>query len=204
MSALKDFSKLFLRRFFWPLDAVGKKFYQALPSFIQAKLTTGNLQFTALILLFVVLWMGYFWPRNKLAQKQLAVIRWPYSVNKNLDMANVLFETGNLDKAKLTIQKAQSLYQLYKPLDMGGSMNKQLQEGQSLISQPANIQQQINHWETILSGKPNFRDVYLKLSLLYHQLWQDNKAREYWEKAFYLDPNNSKVKEVGKLINQED
>ncbi len=201
MSELKDFSKLFLRRFFWPLGVVGKKFYQSLPQVVQSQLTTDNLQLVTLISLFVVLWMGYFWPRNKLVYRQLAVVRWPYSVNKNLDMANVLFETGDLDKAKLAIEHAQPLYQFYKPIDMGGRISKRLQEGQELINQPTKIQKQINYWETILSGKPNFRDVYLKLSLLYHQLWQDDKAREYWGKAFYLDPNNPKVQEIGKVVN---
>ncbi len=202
MSELKDFSKLFLRRFFWPLGVISKKFYQFLPEPIKKYLTFEFIHAACLVLLFLVVWMGYFWPRNKLADKQLAVVRWPYSVNKNLDMANVLFETGNLDKAKLAIQRAQFLYQLYKPLDIGGRINKQLQEGQNLTSQPVKIQQQINYWETVLSGKPNFRDVYLKLSLLYFELWQDDRSREYWEKAFYLDPNNQKVKEIGKLINQ--
>lgn len=62
------------------------------------------------------------------------------------------------------------------------------------------IEKEIISWEKILETKPEYRDVFLRLSLLNWQLFQTDQAKIYWDKANYLDPNNLDVQKVGEII----
>ena len=62
------------------------------------------------------------------------------------------------------------------------------------------IQQEISALEKELENKPEYRDVLLKLALLNYQIMDNQKAEEYWQRANYLDPNNSEVQKVGEII----
>lgn len=46
----------------------------------------------------------------------------------------------------------------------------------------------------------NTRDVWLKLALLNWQIFDEEKAREYWQKAWFIDPNNEKVTSLRQVI----
>lgn len=199
MNDFKVFLILFFKRLFRPAAFVWQKAYQPLPQPIKKHLTLSNLQLFVLCFLFFVLLISYFLPRSKIDKNRLAVARWPLSIKKHVQMAKTFFENGNLEKAKLEITKAKKLYQFFKFFDFRGKAKKYLKEGENLINQPEAIKKKIDYWETVLKTKPNFRDVYLRLSLLYYQLYEDKKAKQAWEKAFYLDPNNEIVREVGRL-----
>lgn len=134
------------------------------------------------------------------AIRSLAVARWPNSISKHIELGKALFNLGDLPQAQTEIKLAQNLYKYWKMVDINGRLKKQIEEGDQYINQKVIIKSQIGQLETILRDKPHYRDVYLQLSILNYQLWQDEKAREYWNKAFYLDPNNEKVQEVGKKI----
>lgn len=68
------------------------------------------------------------------------------------------------------------------------------------LKQKAVIEQEISSWEKILQEEPSYRDVLLRLSLLNYQIYENEKAKAYWEKANYLDPNNADVQKVGEII----
>lgn len=68
------------------------------------------------------------------------------------------------------------------------------------LRQKAIIEQEISSWEKILETKPEYRDVLLRLALLNWKIYNYDKAKEYWEKADYLDPNNAEVQKVGEII----
>lgn len=200
MNDFKVFLILFFRRLFKPAILVGKKIYQQLPLSIKKHLTSSNFQLITVYCLLFTLLISYFLPRSKIDKNRLAVARWPLSIKKHVQMAKTFFENGSLEKAKLEITKAKKVYQFFKFFDFKGKAKKYLKEGESLINQPEAIKKKIDYWETVLKTKPNFRDVYLRLSLLYYQLYEDEKAKQTWEKAFYLDPNNEVVREVGKEL----
>lgn len=54
-----------------------------------------------------------------------------------------------------------------------------------------------------LNQRPNYRDLILKIAVLYWQLNETDKATKYYEMAKYLDPNNENVVEVGKLVTSD-
>lgn len=62
------------------------------------------------------------------------------------------------------------------------------------------IYEEIAKWEEVLAQKLGYRDVLLRLAVLHWQIYEDDTAREYFEEARALDPNNEVVKQVGKLI----
>lgn len=202
MIDFKVFLTLFFKRFLKPVNLVKEKVYQKIPSSIKSYLTTDNLQFFILALLLLLILSSYLWPKTKVDQTRIAVARWPFSVKKHVQLAKVFFENGDLKKARLEITKAKDLYQFLAIFDFKRKTKSTLETGELLINQPENIEEQINYWQTILKTKPDFRDAYLRLSLLYYQLQQDEKAKEAWQKAFYLDPNNEIVEEIGKLIGE--
>ena len=73
-------------------------------------------------------------------------------------------------------------------------------EYQESLRQKAIIELEIESSEKILQEKPSYGDILLKLSLLNYQIYENEKAKSYWEKADYLDPNNVEVQQVGKII----
>jgi len=202
MTDYQQFIFLFVKRSVQPSRLLAKKSYQLIPLPIKKYLTSYILHLISLAILFIILLVSYFWPRDNFINSQLAVIRWPYSIKKRLNLTKAFFDVGDLEKAKLEVKQTNNLYQSFKFIDLQGNLKQQLITTNDLINQPEKIKKQINFYETVLINKPNFRDVYLHLSLLYYQLWQDDKARENWQKAFYLDPNNEVVQEVGRLVNQ--
>ena len=57
-----------------------------------------------------------------------------------------------------------------------------------IASGPGRLQKEITAWEKVLTEQNESRDVLLRLSLLYYRLYEDETAKTYWQRAFYLDP----------------
>ncbi len=50
------------------------------------------------------------------------------------------------------------------------------------------IRQDINAWETTLTKEAETRNGLLQLAYLSWQIYEDNQAKAFWQRAFYLDP----------------
>lgn len=135
-------------------------------------------------------------------QSQLAASRWPLSVTAHLQMAKTYFNNNDLKNAKSELEKAKYYYKYLKILDIFGKTNQNINKVNKLINTPDEIQTQISHLEEFLQNTPDMRDINLHLSLLYYQLKNDEQAIKNWDKAFYLDPNNETVQEIGKELNK--
>lgn len=190
-----------MRKVFLTIKSIVQKIYQLSP-FSKNQLIFAHLPLFILWLVCLIILLNYLWPKNKLEQTKIALAHWPLSAEQHLKMSQVFFETGDLDKTKTELNQAKYLYQLTQWLDWGGKLKIRLDKQEKFINQPAEIKKQINYWEEIINDKPNFRDAYLYLTFLYYQNWQEKEAQEAWQKAFYLDPNNQIVQDLGKLINQ--
>ena len=62
------------------------------------------------------------------------------------------------------------------------------------------IEKEIYQWEIVLEKYPGYRDLYLRLALLYWQIGNQEKGREYFQKAEFLDPNFSFNQELRSLF----
>ena len=68
------------------------------------------------------------------------------------------------------------------------------------ISNDKKIQEEILFWENISKKFPNYRDAYLKLSVLSWKIHLDDRANFYLDEAKKIDPNNEMVNQVENLL----
>ena len=123
-------------------------------------------------------------------QAKQAAARWPMLSKPHLQLAEALFETSTLGSTK-ELKLAEKSF-LKNPQLMAKTGN--------LVNQPRQISSQISFWENKISEGLNNPQVYLDLSILSYQIYNDQKAVAYWQTAFYLDPSNASVPDIKEII----
>jgi len=135
------------------------------------------------------LWYGWRVVENE------QVSWWPWSVKSHAGMALGWFENGDEEKAILELRRANELV-----LWETAGVRESLKKAEDKVREPERIRREIESWEKVLEEKPYYRDVLLRLTLLSYQIYEDEKAQEYFERAEYLDPNNEGVQKIGEII----
>lgn len=120
---------------------------------------------------------------------------WPWSAKSHAEMALVWFENGNEVEAVRELELANRLLVIKTQ-----TVEDNLKRAEEKVRQPGKIRGEIESWEKVLEEKPYYRDVLLRLALLSYQIYEDEKAQEYFERAKYLDPNNEEVKKIDQII----
>lgn len=110
-------------------------------------------------------------------------------------MALAWFDTGNEEMALKELELANKLL-----IIKTNKAETALRKAEEAVTRPEKIRQEIESWEKILETRPEYRDVYLRLSLLNLSLYNNEAAKLSWERASYLDPNSEEVQEVGEII----
>lgn len=139
--------------------------------------------------------MGCFWPTSQGYRAQEQAAWWPWSTKAHSQIALAWLENGNEEKAIEELRLANKLF-----IIKTSGAKEALKKAEEAVSSPGKIRQEIESWEKILQDKPSYGNVLLRLSLLNYQIYENEKAKAYWEKADYLDPNNNEVQQVGKII----
>lgn len=62
------------------------------------------------------------------------------------------------------------------------------QLAEATINRPAIVKKLIDQWGKLIREKGETRNGLIQLAWLYWQIYDDEAARTFWEKAFYLDP----------------
>jgi len=120
---------------------------------------------------------------------------WPWSSRSRSEMAVYWFESGNEEKALEELSKAN------KWLVIKTSWGKEnLRKAEERVLEPERIREEIESWEKVIEERPYFRDVLLRLSILNYRIYEDEKAKDYFLQAEYLDPNNEEIRQVKKII----
>lgn len=57
-----------------------------------------------------------------------------------------------------------------------------------LIQKTEQIKQEINLWENVMAEEAETRNGLLQLAYLSWQIYEDDRAKLFWKRAFYLDP----------------
>lgn len=139
--------------------------------------------------------LGRFWSVSPIYQAQEKAAWWPWSTKAHAEMALQYFENGEETKAKEELEQANSLL-----LVSFKAAKEKLRMAESKVQETDKIREEIRSWEKILEERPYYRDVLLRLAVLNYQVYNDDQARDYWQQANYLDPNNKEVEQVGKVI----
>lgn len=201
MNDFEYFSSLLIKRLFWPLKSIILKIHQLIPLSIKKHFTFSNLETFSFFFFLLCFLTNYIYPKNEITKIKLKTAQWPLSITNHLQLSKIFFQTGHLSQAEEEINQAQKLYQLFKFFDFNEKLEKKINKGINLVNQPKKINQQIKVWQKILKTKPNFRNAYWNLSLLYYQKWENEKALTAWKKSFYLDPNNKITQKIRREIN---
>jgi len=120
---------------------------------------------------------------------------WPWSSKSHSEMAIYWFEAGDEKKALAELEMANKLL-----LVKNFGIEKSVRKAEEKVREPERIREEIKSWEKVLEKKPYYRDVLLRLAILKYQIYEDDRAIEYFEQALYLDPNNEQVKQVKEII----
>lgn len=65
------------------------------------------------------------------------------------------------------------------------------------------IEKKITFWETVIEEKDDYRDGYLMLALLNFKAGRKETAKDYWQKAYEIDPNNKEVNELKNILEKD-
>jgi len=120
---------------------------------------------------------------------------WPWSAKSHAEMAIVWFENGNEEKALEELELANRLI-IFETEEVKANLKR----AEEKVKEPGKIRQEIESWEKVIEERPYYRDVLLRLALLNYQIYENEKAGEYFERAEYLDPNNEEILKVKEII----
>jgi len=124
---------------------------------------------------------------------QITLAANPNNIDYNLTLADQLIQQGQFPQAELVLRFIQQQTMKNKVLGWNESANEenlnQLWQKKHL-EDPQDIKLLISKWETFVQEKPNYRDAYIQLSLLYRSLNNISKAENNIDRALEIDPNN--------------
>lgn len=124
----------------------------------------------------------------------------PWSITNRIHLAETLFLNGQIEAAQKEVNKISQSRMLSIALSLRPKLKSEYQAVSKLVFTPSRINAKIDYWKQVLLKKPNYRDAYLELAILYYQIKDDQKSKQMWQKAFNLDPNGEKVKKVESIV----
>lgn len=145
----------------------------------------------SLMLLLIVGSALFFRP---LGNRQITnVLTRPLNPQPHLQLAEVYLNNNQLEKAHRQLLLAQK--QMAK-----SNLTEQILQLVLKIHKPEKIRREIDYWQEIVKEKPDYRDAYLKLAVLNWQVYENEKARLFLQKALDLDPNYELGRKVEEII----
>ena len=182
MKSLTGYSRLLFKRVYRPV----KPFISPLVSRIKI--------WQVLSGLLVLMLLGGLVKGWSLSSKDRASY-WPWSSKSHAEMAIFWFEAGDEKRALDELSKANK-----SVIIRTKSVKESLRKAEEKVLEPERIREEIESWEKVLRERPFFRDVLLRLSILNYQIYENEKAKDYFIQAEYLDPINEDVLDVKKII----
>lgn len=185
----------------------GKKFSQPLINygFKLAKkfLKRAWLRYLFILFLFIiVVILLLFKPRvpndpllKEFGEVKTKLVKNPTNPELHLNLAQIYKEVNNFQKSKEEILIALQ----YSPNSR--VLQKSLEEIKKLEEKPQEIKKEIAKWEGVVLLYPNFRDAWFRLSVLYWQVFEEEKAKTALGKTLELDPNFVPAQKFKSLLN---
>lgn len=149
--------------------------------------------FALFLILNVVVPLGSF---EKTKAAVLSRLSDPYA---HLEVAEVAAEARDWELARSEFECASFLVVRSRDIPILG-LTSRFEEVGSHVFVERTIREEIGSLVKVLDKHPNYRDVYLRISLLFYQLADDKAAVSFWKQAVALDPNNVEVYKVGLLL----
>lgn len=135
-------------------------------------------------------------PAKAVEKYALAASLFPFNPTPHEKLAQVFVQANDWEKAKKETLIAIDLSKNPQALQ------DLLLKIESEIVKPDQIKAQIGYWENVVQEKPDYRDAWTALSLLYYQSYNTPKAQEALHKAEQIDPNNQTIAKLKQLFSQ--
>lgn len=151
--------------------------------------------------LFSRLPVGFF----ALESAKLAVMIKPNDFSSHLLLTQEYLKLGDMEGVKRELTLAENLnsqpitYNSQLSSVLGSSLSP-LKIWQKIQNEPQRIKEEIVFWEKMVKERPNYRDAYLQLVILNYQIYENQKAKEYLNKALEIDPNFLPTQQLQKII----
>lgn len=117
----------------------------------------------------------------------------PFSVDRHIDLASLLWKQGNKEEAKQLIASAET-----------GSVLGTTTDPKSVLAlwekEADEHNKQYAFWKSVATTKPDYRDAYIQLTSLAYQLKKIDEARAWIAKAVTLDPNSLPIQKLREYI----
>ena len=123
-----------------------------------------------------------------------AVSRWPYFSTPHLQLAVEFYKNSSLDTNREFLLGKKLLFR--NPDIINYAENE--------IVSPEEIEKKIIFWKALLNNGVDLPFAYLNIALLKLSVYDIKSANEWWQKAFYLNPNSEIVVEVREIINKKE
>lgn len=129
---------------------------------------------------------------------RLAVLRAPSSPLPHLVLARLAAFASDWDVARRELGLATSL------AEMSNIDSDPQTSPFELALREVNLEQSLRlavaDWQLLLVLQPGYRDAHLRLALLFHRLSDDASAASHFDRAWMLDPNDTNVRAVGRVL----
>ena len=117
----------------------------------------------------------------------------PFSVNRHIDLASLLWKQGNKNEARQLIASAETGSVLGVTTDPKSVLVLWEKEADERNKQYA-------FWQSVTTVKPDYRDAYIALTVLSLELNKTDEARAWLAKAITLDPNSLTVQKLREYL----
>jgi len=144
-----------------------------------------------------ILAFNYLYPTNSFEKAKINLFLRPYEARSYIKLADLYLEFNDYRAAKRELKtaiffaknKEETTEATGKLLDI--ERNERTRE---------EIEREISKWETVIAEKHNYRDAYFRLAVLNYQIFKNDKAGQYLDKAMALDPNFEEGKRLRELL----
>ncbi len=134
---------------------------------------------------------------------KLIVMLNPHDISSHLLLTQAYLEQGDMEAVERELTLAQGLtansLSVTTSSVLGTSLSP-LKIWQKIQNEPQRIKEEIVYWQKIVAERPSYRDAYLQLAILNYQIYENQKAKDYLNKALELDPNFEPTQKLEKII----
>jgi tetratricopeptide (TPR) repeat protein len=143
-------------------------------------------------LIILLISLSLFLPKDQFQKAKENLVQNPRSLESYLALIEEYLRNNQVNEAEKQLLLAEQI----QPSDY---QVHQLWQKKKELS-PEDIKELIKYWEKVVAEKPDYRDGYFQLALLYYKLYNNEKAKEYLEQSLILDPNFEPAKELKEVL----
>jgi len=153
-------------------------------------------------LLFFIFLYSLFLPKDKFQLAKERLVKNPNDFEARLILAEEYLINNQIEEAEEELVAVSSIQpstgSKQQVLGLSSRLDELWLRWQE--KKPEEVEKLITEWEDIISEKLDYRDGYLQLTLLHYRLYENEKAKEYLQKALELDPNFEPTRELEKFL----